>query len=56
MIRQCLLKSLIQKLLKKYTKIWGKSNSLMNKEFDSEHVYGDNAKYIKTKKSRREMK
>ena len=25
-------------------------SSLMNKEFDSESVYGDNDKYIKTKK------
>ena len=37
------------RLLKKYTKIWGKISSLMNIEFDSEHVYGDNDKYIKTK-------
>ena len=35
------------KLLKKYTKIWGKGSSLNNIEFDSEPVYGD--KYIKTK-------
>ena len=38
-----------KKLLKKYTKIWGKVSSLINKEFDSEPVYGDNDKYIKTK-------
>ena len=37
------------RLLKKYTKIWGKISSLMNIEFDSEQVYGDNDKYIKTK-------
>ena len=37
------------KLLKKYTKIWEKVSSLMNIEFDSEPVYGDNDKYIKTK-------
>ena len=37
------------RLLKKYTKIWGKISSLMNIEFDSEYVYGDNDKYIKTK-------
>ena len=48
-IRQCLLKSLIKKLLKKYTKIWKKISSLINKEFDSEPVYGDSDKYIKTK-------
>ena len=38
-----------KKLLKKCTKIWQKSSSLMNMEFDSEPVYGDNDKYIKTK-------
>ena len=31
------------------TKIWGKIISLMNKKFDSEPVYGDNDKYMKTK-------
>ena len=34
------------KLLKKYNKTWG---NLMNIEFDSEPVYGDGDKYIKTK-------
>ena len=38
-----------KKLLKKYTKILGKVSSLMNIKFDSELVYGDNDKYIKTK-------
>ena len=37
------------RLLKRYTKIWGKNSRLMNIEFDSEPVYGDNDKYIKTK-------
>ena len=37
------------RLLKKYTKIWGKVNILMNIEFDSEPVYDDNDKYIKAK-------
>ena len=37
------------KLLKKYNKIWGKISNLMNIEFDSEPVYGDNDTYIKTK-------
>ena len=37
------------KLLKNYNKIWEKISSLMNIEFDSEPVYGDNDKYIKTK-------
>ena len=39
------------KLLKKYTKIWEKISNLMNIEFDSEPVYGDNNKYTKTKYS-----
>ena len=37
------------KLLKKYKKIWGKISNLMNIKFDSEPVYGDNDKYMKTK-------
>ena len=37
------------KLLKKYNKIWGKIANLLNIEFDSEPVYGNNDKYIKTK-------
>ena len=37
------------KLLKKYNKIWKKISNLMNIAFDSEPVYGDNDKYIKTK-------
>ena len=37
------------KLLKKYNKIWEKVSNLINIEFDSETVYGDNDKYIKTK-------
>ena len=37
------------RLLKKYTKIWEKVSILMNIEFDSEPVYSDNDKYIKTK-------
>ena len=37
------------KLLKKYTKIWGKVSSSMNIVFDSESIYGDNDKYVKTK-------
>ena len=35
--------------MKKYTKIWEKGNSLMNKEFDCEPGYDDNDKYVKTK-------
>ena len=30
-----------KKLLKKHTKIWAKISTLMNKEFNSEPVYGD---------------
>ena len=37
------------KLLKKYNKIWEKVGSLLNVEFDSEPVYVDGDKYIKTK-------
>ena len=37
------------KLLKKYKKIWEKVSNLLNIEFDSEPVYGDVDKYIKTK-------
>ena len=37
------------KLLKKYKKIWGKVGNLLNIEFDSEPVYGDVDRYIKTK-------
>ena len=37
------------KLLKKYNTIWEKISNLMNIEFDSEPVYGDNDKCIKTK-------
>ena len=38
-------------ILKKYTKIWERVSDLMNVEFDSEPVYGDNDndKHIKTK-------
>ena len=37
------------KLLKKYSKIWERVSNLMNIEFDSEPVYGDNDQYIMTK-------
>ena len=43
------LKVCDNKLLKKYNKIWKKISNLMNIEFNSEPVYGDNDKYIKTK-------
>ena len=36
------------KLLKKYNKIWEKISNLLNIEFDSEPVYCDGDKYIKT--------
>ena len=37
------------KLFKKYTKIWKRVSNLMDKKFESQPVYGDNDKYIKTK-------
>ena len=37
------------KLLKRCNKIWEEISNLMNMEFNSEPVYGDNDKYIKTK-------
>ena len=37
------------KLLKKYTKIWEKISNLLDIKFDSQPVYGDGEKYIKTK-------
>ena len=36
------------KLLRKYNKIWEKISNLLNIAFDSEPVYGDGDKYIKT--------
>ena len=38
-----------ENLLKKYTKVWERVSNLVNIKFDSEPVYGDNDKYIKTK-------
>ena len=37
------------KLLKKYNRIWEINSNLLNIEFDSEPVYGDDDKYIKSK-------
>ena len=37
------------KMLKKYSKIWKRVSNFLDKKFDSEPVYGDNDKYIKTK-------
>ena len=37
-------------LLKKYTKIWKKVSNLMDIKLGSEPIFGDNDKYIKTKK------
>ena len=37
------------KLLRKCNRIWEIISNLLNIEFDSELVYGDNDKYIKTK-------
>ena len=38
------------KLLKKYNKIGKKMSNLLNIEFDSEPLYGDGDKYMKTKR------
>ena len=38
-----------KKLLKEYNEIWERFRSITNTEFDSEPVYGDNEKYIKTR-------
>ena len=37
------------KLFKKYNRIWERVSNLLSIKFDSEPVYGDNDKYIKTK-------
>ena len=39
-----------KQLLKKYNQIWKRIETLLKIEYDSEPVYGDNDKYIKTKK------
>ena len=38
-----------KQLLKKYNQIWKNVKSLLKIKFDSEPVYGDSDKYIKTK-------
>ena len=38
-----------KKLLKMYNKIWEKIEKLININFESKPIYGDNNKYIKTK-------
>ena len=45
-----------KKMLKNYTKIREKVSSLMGIKFDSEPAYGDNDKYMKTKKRYIEIK
>ena len=37
------------RLLKENTKTWGRVRILINSEFDSQPVYGDNDKYVKAK-------
>ena len=39
-----------KQLLKNYTKIWDKIEKLIKVNFESNLVYGDDVKYIKTKK------
>ena len=43
------LKFIYKELLKENTKVWEKVSSLIGKKFDSDFVYGDSKKYIKTK-------
>ena len=38
-----------KQLFKKHNQIWKKVKKLLKVKFDSERVYGDNDKYIKTK-------
>ena len=38
-------------LLKKYNEIWKKVEKLLKIKYEGEPVYGDNDKYIKTKKN-----
>ena len=38
-----------KKLLRKCNKVWDKVGDLLSVQFDSDPVYGDNEKYIKTK-------
>ena len=38
-----------KQMLKKYNQIWKKFKNLLKTKFDSEPVYGNNDKYIKTK-------
>ena len=38
-----------KQLLKKYNQIWKKVKKLLKINFNSEPIYGDNDKYIKTK-------
>ena len=42
-----------KELLKKYNQIWKRVEKLLKIEFDSEAVYDDNDKYIKTKNKNR---
>ena len=48
-MQQCPLRIAINNFLKKYNQIWKRVEKLLKIEFDSEPVYGDNDKYIKTK-------
>ena len=51
-IQQCLLRLAIKNFLKKHNQIWKRVEKLLKIEFDSEPAYGDNEKYIKTKKNK----
>ena len=51
-IQQCLLRLAIKNFLKKHNQIWKRVEKLLKIESDSEPAYGDNEKYIKTKKNK----
>ena len=40
-----------KELLEKYDEIWERIKKLLEIKFDSNHVYGDDEKYIKQKKN-----
>ena len=48
-MQQCLLGLIINNLQKNYNKIWEKIEKLININFESKPVYGDDDKYIKAK-------
>ena len=45
-IQQCFFRANDEQLLKNYNKIWEKVKKLLNTDFESKPVYGDDDKYI----------